>query len=258
MPASLRTRTAPWTRILPPCLLALAFAATPSVAGAETGSAEATITPKEGRETEDTSAGGTVGRRFAALEDRLLAEPGLSFGFDIRAEGAVSAHLEGHLVVGRDHTVQLVAEGDFGGRKVEVEMHGDGKRLRGNNGGKAFDIETPPALAESLVVGLTRMGLLHNLARLVGGQHPDHAEGGVRDWVTLDAFRAENPQGPLRGLSFDLQVGGQPSGRATLWTMDPNGWPKERQQTVQFPEGKMEVQESYVFLMQGSADGPKS
>jgi len=48
---------------------------------------------------------------------------------------------------------------------------------------RCFDEPVPPEVREALVIGLTRMGILHNLARLVAGVPPDRASGGVRDWV---------------------------------------------------------------------------
>ena len=47
---------------------------------------------------------------------------------------------------------------------------------------------TPPALNEAIVIGLTRMGHLHNIAVLTGGLPPDHSDGGAADWVRVANF----------------------------------------------------------------------
>lgn len=42
---------------------------------------------------------------------------------------------------------------------------------------------------ESIVIGLTRMGILPSLARPVDGMAPDHMEGGVQDRVQITEIR---------------------------------------------------------------------
>lgn len=79
------------------------------------------------------------------------------------------------------------------------------------------------------------MGILNNLARLTGAREPDHADGGVREWVVVDSL-------PGRGdgaLTFDIVVAGQPAGSAAL-AVDEAGRPTVRHQTVRFPGGEMQ------------------
>lgn len=103
------------------------------------------------------------------------------------------------------------------------------------------------------------MGVLHNLAMLVGGAPPDHAAGGVEDWVQTVDHRRPVPSGPPPGpdgeaVTFGLVVGGEPSGTATLW-LDDRGVPVRREQTVEFPEGVMRVVERYEVLGSVPAGG---
>ncbi len=87
------------------------------------------------------------------------------------------------------------------------------------------------------------MGVLHNVAMLVGGAVPDHADGGVTSWVRTQDHRS-TPDG---GLAFALLVDGQPSGEATLW-LDADGFPLRREQVVPFGDTTMRVEERYEVL----------
>jgi hypothetical protein len=112
-------------------------------------------------------------------------------------------------------------------------------------------VATPDGLNEAIVIGMTRMGILHNLAQLVGGQPPDHMEGGVRDWarvVAIESSADEDDAGhPLLRFDFGLVVAGQPSGTASLWIDAVSRLPLRREQTVQFASGEMKVIEVYEF-----------
>jgi len=175
---------------------------------------------------------------LAALEDRLLAADGIRFEFEVTAEGAIEADLRGMLEASAGE-VRLTASGSFAGQAVELTLLADGDRLELGNGPELDRISTPAYLKEALVVGLTRMGILHNLARLSGATAPDHAEGGVRDWVTVGAFTAD-----ATAIAFDLTVAGEPAGSAAL-QLDSGGRPVLRRQTVEFPTGQMRVVERY-------------
>ena len=99
------------------------------------------------------------------------------------------------------------------------------------------------------VIGLTRQGLLHNLAMLTAGRPPDHADGGVAEWVEVVEPQLGPPEvfgeGQARPLEFAITVSDQPVGHATLW-LDDRGLPIERRQVVNFPEGQMRVTERYT------------
>jgi hypothetical protein len=178
------------------------------------------------------------GAVLAALEDRLLAADGIRFEFEVTAEGAIEADLRGMLEASAGE-VRLTAAGSFAGQAVDLTLLADGDRLELGNGPELDRIPTPAYLNEALVIGLTRMGILHNLARLTGGTAPDHAGGGIRDWVTVGAVTADADT-----IAFDLTVAGEPAGSAAL-QIDSGGRPVLRRQTVEFSTGQMRVVERY-------------
>ncbi len=158
--------------------------------------------------------------------------------------------LMGTLVLTLGNVMRLQAKGEFAQTPIDVSLESDGQRLVGGTTADAIEVDTPPALHEAMVIGLTRMGLLHNLAMLTGDAGPDHAEGGVQDWVQVSNFA------PAVGLenatdvriTFDLIVAGTPSGSATLFLDGETGLPVAREQTVQFDTGEMRVLERYTVV----------
>jgi len=186
---------------------------------------------------------------LAGLEARLLEASSIRFRYDITAEGALEAHLQGKVVVEEGHRLKLEGSGPFGGSPLEVSLTSDGKNLQGGTQARTFDISTPPALREAVVYGFLRMGLLHNLARLTAGAPPDHANGGVQEWVVVSDVQAGEPEDVdgVRAvpLSFEITVSGVPSASATLWLAEDTGLPVRRTQTVRFGSDTMGVVERY-------------
>lgn len=186
-------------------------------------------------------AGAEAAAVLDAFEDRLLKAGTVRLDFHATAEGAMEADLRGALHIGPADQVVLTASGSFAGKPVDVV-------LRSEPGGLQIGSRTvrrPDHLKEALVIGFTRMGILHNLARLTSGREPDHANGGVRDWVTVGAFgrRAR----PSDALVFQVTVAGRPAGSASL-EIDASGRPVLRRQTVKFPSGEMRVTERYAAV----------
>ncbi|KPK57567.1 MAG: hypothetical protein PVH13_05930 [Gammaproteobacteria bacterium] len=186
---------------------------------------------------------------FRALEDRLLEAEKLSFSFDIRAVGPVPAVLVGNAVIGPAETARLVADGSFAGDDAAIRLESDGRGMAGGNGDAVFQAESPPALRQGLLIGLTRMGLLHNLAVLSAGSPPDRVDGSVTDWVTYSDMTL-GPEESLGGVtarrfSFTVVVSGVPSASAELWVEAASGLPIRRVQIMNFPEGEMRVLEQY-------------
>lgn len=180
--------------------------------------------------------------RFRALETQLLQTRPLELHYDVSAGGAFQASITGSLRINDNDSVHLEADGLFGGSPVQLTLHADMSNMRGGNGAAGFDSDTPVDLQPALVIGLTRMGILHNLARLTAGQAPDHANGGVQDWVKATSLSAEE-----NTFAFAIEVAGQPSGSATL-RLDDQGLPQHREQTVVFPGGSMQVTERYRWV----------
>ena len=158
--------------------------------------------------------------------------------------------LMGTLVLTRGNVMRLQAKGAFAQTPIDASLESDGQRLVGGTTADAIEVDTPPALHEAMVIGLTRMGLLHNLAMLTGDAGPDHADGGVQDWVQVSNFA---PAVVLEGvtdlrITFDLTVAGAPAGSATLFVDAETGLPAAREQTVQFGTSEMRVLERYTVV----------
>jgi hypothetical protein len=185
-----------------------------------------------------------------SLEDveALLSNPSTSVHvpFEVEASGVVEAALAGDLFLGPEGAARLEARGTFAGQDVDVMAVSDGDRLIWS--GATEPVPAPEGLRDALVVGLTRMGILHNLARLTAGAPPDRMEGGVREWVVVspDTSGAAPPAGLSgEGLALAIAVDGVPSGAFRL-TFDETGRvPRIRRQGVDFPDGRMEVTERY-------------
>jgi hypothetical protein len=179
--------------------------------------------------------------RFGELERRLTAADTVRFTYRVTAQGAVDADIAGEVTIDQAE-FHVTGSGQFAGQDVEVFVRGDGDTYELGNQATRDTLSTPVAMAEALLIGFTRMGILHNLARLTAAAPPDHADGGVREWVTVDAF-ATDPADPA-GLTFNLTVDGEPSGSASL-EIGPTGLPVVRRQNVQVPTGEMRVEERY-------------
>lgn len=109
----------------------------------------------------------TADEFLLSLEQRWLDEESVHLEFDVLSEGAFEADLEGRLRWGEGDAVELSAEGTFGPDPVTLSLSVEDDRLVGGNAAGHFDEPLPAELREALVIGLTRMGVLHNLARLV-------------------------------------------------------------------------------------------
>jgi hypothetical protein len=186
---------------------------------------------------------GTV---YHDLEQEMLISSGLELEYDITATGVFQASLHGMLALGRENQVRLEGVGTFGSDSVDLLLVSDGSHMRMTVGSAVQDLATPAGLHEAIVIGFTRMGLLHNLARLTGSAPPDHMEGGVQDWVQVSEFAWDTEVGGERdAVTFLLTVAGEPSGDVVLEVDRESGAPVVRRQVVRFPEGEMLVTETY-------------
>jgi hypothetical protein len=176
---------------------------------------------------------------LADVEAALLAAPAWRAHVTITASGALTAHLDATVLAAAGGRVHVTAEGELMGAPGKVNWTSDGTRT-------SAGAPTPPAVNEAIVIGLVRMGLLHNLARLATGGLPDHAEGGVGAWVT-----AVDPQPRPGGeIAYRLAVDGKEAADVVV-TVDPTG-PHgpvltHRRITVHFDQGDMVVDETYRF-----------
>jgi hypothetical protein len=184
-----------------------------------------------------------------ALESCLRDAISVGFATTARAEGVVTAELAG-TATWSDAAVAIAADGTFIEKPADLHLTLVDGTLSGGNGTHEFESALPTELREALVLGMTRMGILHNLARLAGALPPDHADGGAAGWLTYEAARwgeeTEIDGQPARPLDFTVLVDGAPVAEARLWLRTDDGLPVRREQTVRFPQGDMVVVETYA------------
>lgn len=184
---------------------------------------------------------------LAALETHLLTTPG-AVTYHITSGGVFESDLTGMLEMTGDY-VGLTAEGDFGGIATQLQLTVLDDEVEMVVGGEKTRVTRPPALREVVVLGMTRMGLFHNLARLTVATLPDHAEGGVDGWIETHSATwgptAEVEGVEARALRFALRVAGTEATEATLWLDTATGLPVRRDETTDYPGGTMTLVERY-------------
>jgi hypothetical protein len=184
------------------------------------------------------------------MEGRLLESDPLLIRFEVESSGLIGSRLRGGAEL-RGDLVTLTADGQFAGQQQSLRLAADREGIRVGEPDDSIFAAAAAGLRESIVIGFTRMGMLHNLARLTANATPDHMEGGVRDWVQVDSLSwgpEELVQGrPARSLDFIVLVDGSSAGSARLWVDRQSGLPLRRLQPVRFPHGDMDVTESYLF-----------
>ena len=188
---------------------------------------------------------------MAQLEARLLAARHVAIEATITSQGVVPSRLKGRSELQDRNRATVAYAGEFAGKPADLALSVEGGALRARSGATTREEPVGRESNRALLIGLTRMGLLHNLARLSSALGPDHAQGGVEQWITLDSFRPITyaQGGELEGLmsfGFDLVVAGTPSASARLWLDPATGLPRRRQQTVRFPQGELTVIEDYT------------
>lgn len=188
---------------------------------------------------------------MAQIEQRLIAARRVAIEASIESSGVVPARLRGRSEWLDRNRATVAYEGSFAGRLAELGMVADSWTAQLKNGDQARGEPVGRESNRAALIGLTRMGLLHNLARLTGLGGADHANGGVDQWVKLDSFRPSTfaQGGELAGMmsfGFDIVVAGSTAGSARLWVDPATGLPRRRQQTVRFPQGEMTVIEDYL------------
>lgn len=203
-----------------------------------------------GADQDDRAAGEATDPGSAALarlERLLLDADTLSLTYDVRSTGAFEARLSGQLLR-EGATLGLRTAGHFGEETVNGGVLEKEGRLELTLDDSTSVGPAPDATWEALALGMTRMGILHNLARLTERELPDRAEGGVGEWLQAGDVRVEEGEVPGGvNLVFDVRVDGEVSGEATL-VLGSGGLPVERRQRVDFGEATMEVLERYTWL----------
>jgi hypothetical protein len=141
------------------------------------------------------------------------------------AEGAVQADVDATLSIG--HGILVHEQGSINGKPVD----------------KSYEELTTPALRDALLLGFSRIGVLHNLVKISRGDQPD-TSGDLRKQLEPHDFAKASG-----GVAFKLRVQGHEMGDVTL-ALDPKTHlPTQRTQVVHFPNGDMHVTEAYKFTM---------
>ncbi|NNE70124.1 MAG: hypothetical protein HKN29_07130 [Rhodothermales bacterium] len=179
---------------------------------------------------------------FDEMEGSLLAASQVSFDFAVTAEGVIEGNFTGSVETSADGTLALRSTGNFIGRDLEMEMATDGDSLRMVTTEMSDALPNPPETFKAMVIGLTRMGIMHNLAALSTVSPPEHSDGGIEEWVTVGNFES-GQVGEHDGVAFNIFVDGDRTSDVTLAIVD--GLPVLRRQVVQFPGGEMIVTEEY-------------
>ncbi len=192
---------------------------------------------------------------FRRLEERMLSASAVRITGTITSEGAVESTLSGTLALSEGQEADLRFSGIFASQPVDLHLVSDGVTMRGGSAAGTFQLETPAHLREAILIGASRMGLLHNLAMLASGAPPDRADGTVREWVQASGFGRGSTRiiGGLEAsqLTFRIRVGGSPAGEVILWIAGESGLPVQREQTVHFETGEMHVTERYEIFQLG-------
>lgn len=189
---------------------------------------------------------------LTSAEERLMESSATRVDFIVTATGAVDGNLTGSLLLGDSGQARWTIEGTLRGEEVDLLLVSDGTRMRLGNGVDTVEAATPPRLKEALILGLTRMGVTHNVLRLAELLPPDHADGRVDSWVQAADVRREE-----RGnLAFNVEADGAPGEAVVLYMAPGTELPGERQQTHQFPDGEASVTEIYSAVSIGAGVDP--
>ncbi|MBL8942313.1 MAG: hypothetical protein JNK45_04150 [Myxococcales bacterium] len=185
---------------------------------------------------------------LAALEARLLGAERVHLVFEVESHGAIETDVRGILVVGPGGRALLEAQGTFAGATGVARLECDGKQMRGTSGTARLELPCPAGLGPALLLGLVRMGVLHNVARAWSAKAPDRADAepdaapsaAMDAWVTTARHHRPPATLPERAathfetIAFDVVVDGTPVGDAALH-LDADGNPTSREQSVRFP-----------------------
>jgi hypothetical protein len=132
---------------------------------------------------------------------------------------------------------------------VDWTFSSDGERMTITAPSGKREQDDPSDLRAGLLLGLTRMGWLHNVAMLSAGGWPDATDGRADDFVravnVMTGEELEVEGRTQRALTFGIEVRGQIAATAVLWIDSETGVPIERWQKVQLPNGEMHVVETY-------------
>lgn len=192
--------------------------------------------------------------RLRALEDKLERAQTLRIHGRLHSQGLVATDFVGVLALGSENRARLEFKGDMQGKPAEARLVSDGRTMV-IRGEKRVEKPTPVGLDASLVIGMTRLGLLHNVVRIAAGEVPDHADGTVREWVTVGDV-STTPSGGGERLAWTISMKGQRVGEANLWLDGKTGLPLRKLVLAHTPEGEFLAEESYDVFELDAAISP--
>jgi len=182
------------------------------------------------------------------VEARLLAAKNIEFFVYVDIKEPYARSLNGPLKLEGDRM-----EGDFRGSigpdQARLLVTADGKELKLSLNADQRSGTQPAALRESMLVSLIRIGFANTLINLSQLKPPEHSEGGVKDWITVENVQVrEAPvsQGYHSGeiaLQFAISINGKPGGHTRLWISTQTGLPLRREQFFDYEtaDGKKAV-----------------
>lgn len=199
---------------------------------------------------------------ISAMEASLLKIKNRKLKFRTEATGAIAATFEGEVIFKKGNVIDYRTAGKFLGKEHKLFLLSDGARLRGGSEAKPFESACPAELRSGILIGMSRMGLMHNIARLSGNQPPERTDGTVTKWLGIvePKFAKDHaPDTPQAGAElkhndkklmvvfFKLSVDGKNTGDVELWIDTKTNLPSYRAITVHFPQGDMFVTEKYTW-----------
>lgn len=198
---------------------------------------------------------------FDYMEERLINVDSFYTGVIIDADSLFPVQLVAEVWGGPNNLLNIKADGNMAEflAPATLRLVSDGERMVGGRSEEiGFDTTTARDLREAVAVGITRMGILHNLTRLYTGNAPDHSDGGVQDWVQVHSFEWMEPEVVARKLTrpmhFTISVDGEDTAEATLYIRRETGLPMRRVQTVQLADGgAISIDERYTGWAELSA-----
>ncbi len=200
---------------------------------------------------------------LSAMEANLLKIKNRKLKFRAEATGAIAAVFEGEVIFKKGNVIDYRTGGKFSGKEHKLFLLSDGAKLRGGSESKPFESACPAGLRSGILIGMSRMGLMHNIARLAANQPPERTDGTVFKWLEVgDAKFAKDhaldtPQAgaelkhqdkKLMVVFYKLAVdGSQNAANVELWIDTKSNLPAYRAITVHFPKGDMFVTEKYEW-----------
>jgi hypothetical protein len=164
----------------------------------------------------------TAQKQFDQMEKALIASP---------VTGKTHCHAEGSVKAEVDATITFTAQ-------TVVEFKGN---VMGQDVDKTWDHATTPELRDSLLLGITRLGLFHNLVNFTRDRPPANVEGHIREALIPHDFALQ--KGNV--VAYKLRAGNREMGEATI-TIDPKThFPLARTLVAHLDKGDMRVTETY-------------